>query len=255
MQLNLKRPLVVFDLETTGISISTDRIVEIACIKVHVNGEEELKVMKINPGIPIPPESTAIHGISDADVADAPTFSQVAKELGEFMKGCDFAGFNSNKFDFPLLVEEFLRAGVDFDVENRRFIDAQRIYHTMEPRNLSAAYKFYCNKSIENAHHAEDDTKATLEVLKAQINHYQELQNDIEFLHQFSGQTKNVDLAGRMVYNKDGKEVFNFGKHRNKLVEEVLETDRGYYQWMLDGDFSLDTKRRLTQIKLRSRFK
>jgi DNA polymerase-3 subunit epsilon len=255
MQLNLKRPLVVFDLETTGISISTDRIVEIACIKVHVNGEEELKVMKINPGIPIPPESTAIHGISDADVADAPTFSQVAKELGEFMKGCDFAGFNSNKFDFPLLVEEFLRAGVDFDVENRKFIDAQRIYHTMEPRNLSAAYKFYCNKTIENAHHAEDDTKATLEVLKAQINHYQELQNDIEFLHQFSGQTKNVDLAGRMVYNKDGKEVFNFGKHRNKLVEEVLETDRGYYQWMLDGDFSLDTKRRLTQIKLRGRFK
>jgi DNA polymerase-3 subunit epsilon len=255
MQLNLKRPLVVFDLETTGISISTDRIVEIACIKVHVNGEEELKVMKINPVIPIPPESTAIHGISDADVADAPTFSQVAKELGEFMKGCDFAGFNSNKFDFPLLVEEFLRAGIDFDVENRRFIDAQRIYHTMEPRNLSAAYKFYCNKTIENAHHAEDDTKATLEVLKAQINHYQELQNDIEFLHQFSGQTKNVDLAGRMVYNKDGKEVFNFGKHRNKLVEEVLETDRGYYQWILDGDFSLDTKRRLTQIKLRGRFK
>ncbi len=255
MQLNLKRPLVVFDLETTGISISTDRIVEIACIKVHVNGEEELKVMKINPGIPIPPESTAIHGISDADVADAPTFSQVAKELGEFMKGCDFAGFNSNKFDFPLLVEEFLRAGVDFDVENRRFIDAQRIYHTMEPRNLSAAYKFYCNKTIENAHHAEDDTIATLEVLKAQINHYQELQNDIEFLHQFSGQTKNVDLAGRMVFNKEGKEVFNFGKHRNKLVEEVLETDKGYYQWMLDGDFSLDTKRRLTQIKLRGRFK
>jgi DNA polymerase-3 subunit epsilon len=255
MQLNLKRPLVVFDLETTGISISTDRIVEIACIKVHVNGEEELKVMKINPGIPIPPDSTAIHGISDADVADAPTFNQVAKELSEFMKGCDFAGFNSNKFDFPLLVEEFLRAGIDFDVENRRFIDAQRIYHTMEPRNLSAAYKFYCNKTIENAHHAEDDTKATLEVLKAQINHYQELQNDMEFLHQFSGQTKNVDLAGRMVFNKEGKEVFNFGKHRNKLVEEVLETDRGYYQWILDGDFSLDTKRRLTQIKLRARFK
>ncbi len=254
MQLNLKKPLVVFDLETTGISISNDRIVEIACIKVHIDGSEETKLIKINPGIPIPPESTAIHGISDADVANAPKFNEVAKELADFMKGCDFAGFNSNKFDFPLLVEEFLRAGVDFDVENRKFIDAQRIYHTMEPRNLGAAYKFYCNKTIENAHHAMDDTRATLEVLMAQINHYENLKNDIDHLHVMSGQTRNVDLAGRMQYNEEGKEVFNFGKHKGKLVEQVLKNDHGYYQWMMDGDFSLDTKRRLTQIKLRSKF-
>lgn len=254
MQLNLKRPLVVFDLETTGISISTDRIVEIAMIKIHPDGREELKVMKINPGMPIPPESTAIHGISDADVADAPRFEEVAKELAEFMKNADFAGFNSNKFDFPLLVEEYLRAGVDFDAENRKFIDAQRIFHVMEPRNLSAAYKFYCDKSLENAHSAEADTRATLDVLKSQIERYEQLKNDVDFLHSFSGQSKNVDLAGRMVFNEQGKEVFNFGKHRGKLVEQVLKQDQGYYQWMMDGDFSRDTKRRLTQIKLRTKF-
>lgn len=254
MELNLKRPLVVFDLETTGISISTDRIVEIALIKIHPDGKEESRVMKINPGMPIPPESTAIHGISDADVANAPKFEEVARELAEFMKNCDFAGFNSNKFDFPLLVEEYLRAGIDFDVENRKFIDAQRIFHVMEPRNLAAAYKFYCDKSLENAHSAEADTRATLEVLKAQIDKYEQLKNDVDYLHSFSGQSKNVDLAGRMVYNDQGKEVFNFGKHRGKLVEQVLRQDQGYYQWMMDGDFSRDTKRRLTQIKLRSKF-
>ncbi|GAB1447983.1 3'-5' exonuclease [Bacteroidota bacterium] len=254
MELNLKRPLLVFDLETTGISISTDRIVEIALIKIHPDGKEESRVMKINPGMPIPPESTAIHGISDADVANAPKFEEVARELAEFMKNCDFAGFNSNKFDFPLLVEEYLRAGIDFDVENRKFIDAQRIFHVMEPRNLAAAYKFYCDKSLENAHSAEADTRATLEVLKAQIDKYEQLKNDVDYLHSFSGQSKNVDLAGRMVYNDQGKEVFNFGKHRGKLVEQVLKQDQGYYQWMMDGDFSRDTKRRLTQIKLRSKF-
>ncbi|MCA0426281.1 MAG: 3'-5' exonuclease [Bacteroidetes bacterium] len=254
MELNLKRPLVVFDLETTGISISTDRIVEIALIKIHPDGKEESRVMKINPGMPIPPESTAIHGISDADVANAPKFEEVARELAEFMKNCDFAGFNSNKFDFPLLVEEYLRAGIDFDVENRKFIDAQRIFHVMEPRNLAAAYKFYCDKSLENAHSAEADTRATLEVLKAQIDKYEQLKNDVDYLHSFSGQSKNVDLAGRMVYNEQGKEVFNFGKHRGKLVEQVLKQDQGYYQWMMDGDFSRDTKRRLTQIKLRTKF-
>lgn len=245
---------MVFDLETTGISISTDRIVEIALIKIHPDGKEESRVMKINPGMPIPPESTAIHGISDADVANAPKFEEVARELAEFMKNCDFAGFNSNKFDFPLLVEEYLRAGIDFDVENRKFIDAQRIFHVMEPRNLAAAYKFYCDKSLENAHSAEADTRATLEVLKAQIDKYEQLKNDVDYLHSFSGQSKNVDLAGRMVYNDQGKEVFNFGKHRGKLVEQVLRQDQGYYQWMMDGDFSRDTKRRLTQIKLRSKF-
>lgn len=254
MELNLKRPLVVFDLETTGISISTDRIVEIALIKIHPDGKEESRVMKINPGMPIPPESTAIHGISDADVANSPKFEEVARELAEFMKNCDFAGFNSNKFDFPLLVEEYLRAGIDFDVENRKFIDAQRIFHVMEPRNLSAAYKFYCDKSLENAHSAESDTRATLEVLKAQIDKYDQLKNDVDYLHAFSGQSKNVDLAGRMVFNEQGKEVFNFGKHRGKLVEQVLKQDQGYYQWMMDGDFSRDTKRRLTQIKLRTKF-
>ncbi|MDP1727901.1 MAG: 3'-5' exonuclease [Bacteroidota bacterium] len=253
-KLNLKRPLIVFDLETTGISISNDRVVEIACIKIFPDGTEEVRVERVNPQIPIPPEVTAIHGISDADVADKPTFAMLAKDLSVFMKGCDFAGFNSNKFDFPMLVEEFLRAGVEFDAENRKFVDAQRIFHTMEPRNLNAAYKFYCNKPLENAHSAEADTRATYEVLKAQIQHYPELENNLDFLCKFSGQNNNVDLAGRMVFNAAGKEVFNFGKHRGKLVEDILKTDTGYYKWMLDGDFSLDTKRRLTLIKLRSKF-
>lgn len=251
MKLNLKRPLIVFDLETTGVSVATDRIVEMSYIKVLPSGEEHTTTMRINPGIPIPLESSLIHGIYDADIADAPSFKEKAKELAEDFKGCDFAGFNSNKFDFPLLVEEFLRAGVDFDVENRKFIDAQRIFHMMEQRTLKAAYKFYCNKELLNAHSAEADTQATLEVLKAQIDHYEELENDMDFLHNFTQQSRNVDLAGRIVLNEDGKEVFNFGKHKGKTVDFVFKTEPSYYQWMMDGDFALDTKRRLTQLKLR----
>lgn len=250
MKLHLKRPLVVFDLETTGTSVNLDRIVEFSFIKVMPEGTETIKTLRFNPGIPIPLEVSLIHGIYDDDVKEAPLFKIKAKELAEEFMGCDFAGFNSNKFDFPLLVEEFLRAGVEFDVENRRFVDAQRIFHMMEQRTLTAAYKFYCNKELINAHSAEADTVATLEVLKAQIERYENLENDVEFLHNFTKQDKNLDLAGRIIYNKDGIPVFNFGKHKGKLVQEVFKTDFGYYDWMMNGDFAEDTKRRLTQIKL-----
>jgi len=251
MKLNLKRPLIVFDLETTGTSVNNDRIVEFCYIKVMPDGSEHVKTMRFNPGIPIPHEVSLIHGIYDEDVKDAPLFKAKAKELAEEFKGCDFAGFNSNKFDFPLLVEEFLRAGVEFDVENRKFVDAQRIFHMMEQRTLTAAYKFYCNKSLENAHSAEADTLATLEVLKAQLTHYSQLENDIDFLHNFTKQDKNVDLAGRMIYNDAGQPLFNFGRHKGKLVDDVFKTDYGYYDWMMNGDFPEDTKRRLTQLKLK----
>jgi DNA polymerase-3 subunit epsilon len=250
MKLHLKRPLVVFDLETTGTSVNLDRIVEFSFIKVMPEGTETIKTLRFNPGIPIPLEVSLIHGIYDDDVKEAPMFKIKAKELAEEFMGCDFAGFNSNKFDFPLLVEEFLRAGVEFDVENRKFVDAQRIFHMMEQRTLTAAYKFYCNKELINAHSAEADTIATLEVLKAQIERYESLENDVEFLHNFTKQDKNVDLAGRIIYNKDGIPVFNFGKHKGKVVQEVFKTDFGYYDWMMNGDFAEDTKRRLTKIKL-----
>ncbi|MEI6508217.1 MAG: 3'-5' exonuclease [Bacteroidota bacterium] len=252
MQLNLKRPLIVFDLETTGISISKDRIVELCYIKVFPDGKEDTFTMRFNPGIPIPAEVSLIHGIYDKDVENEPKFAEKAKDLSERFQGCDFAGFNSNKFDFPMLVEEFLRAGVDFDVENRKFVDAQRIFHTKEQRNLVAAYQFYCNKELINAHSAEADTKATLEVLKAQIERYEDLQNDIETLHKISGQTNNFDLSGRMIYDAKGNVVFNFGKHKGKSVDEVFRIEPSYYQWMMDNDFALDTKRRLTQIKLKN---
>lgn len=251
MQLNLKRPLVVFDLETTGINISNDRIVEICTIKVFPDGTEEVKTQRFNPQIPIPKEVTAIHGITNEDVKDEPIFADKARELNEYLMGCDFAGFNSNKFDFPMLVEEFLRAKVDFDPEDRKFIDVQRIFHVMEQRNLVAAYKFYCDKVLEKAHSAEADTSATLEVLKAQLQRYDNLKNDIEFLHSFSGQTNFVDLAGRMIYDAKGREVFNFGKHKGKSVSDVLKAEPAYYEWIMQNDFPLDTKRRLTQIRLR----
>jgi DNA polymerase-3 subunit epsilon len=250
MKLHLKRPLVVFDLETTGTSVNLDRIVEFSFIKVMPEGTETIKTLRFNPGIPIPLEVSLIHGIYDDDVKNAPLFKLKAKELAEEFMGCDFAGFNSNKFDFPLLVEEFLRAGVEFDVENRKFVDAQRIFHMMEQRTLTAAYKFYCNKELINAHSAEADTIATLEVLKAQIERYENLENDVDFLHNFTKQDKNVDLAGRIIYNIDGIPIFNFGKHKGKLVQDVFKTDFGYYDWMMNGDFAEVTKRRLTQIKL-----
>lgn len=251
MQLNLKNPLVFFDLETTGIDIVKDRIVEISFMKVSPNGKEESKTRRINPGMPIPPESTAIHGISDEDVKDCPTFKEIAKSLATQIEGCDLAGYNSNRFDIPLLVEEFLRADVEIDLNKRKFIDVQTIFHKMEQRTLAAAYKFYCDKTLDNAHTAEADTMATYEVLKSQLDRYPELENDVNFLSKYSSFTNNVDFAGRMVYNDKGEEVINFGKYKGRLVADVLETDPGYYGWIMNGDFPLNTKRILTEIKLR----
>ena len=250
MNVQLTRPLVVFDLETTGINTQKDRIIEISMLKVFPNGDEELRTYRVNPTIPIPKDSSAIHGIFDQDVADKPTFKQLAKEIEHFLELCDFAGFNSNKFDFPLLVEEFYRAEIDFEIDNRKFIDVQRIFHTMEPRNLSAAYKFYCDRNLENAHSAEADTIATWNILKAQIDRYDSLPNDVKGLHEHSGQSRNVDLAGRFVYDNNKVPVFNFGKHRGKPIEWVLEKEPSYYKWMMDGDFPLQTKRVLTKIRL-----
>lgn len=251
MFIELLRPLVFFDLETTGINTTTDRIVEIYLIKVMPNGEEEHRRDLINPGIPIPPQSSAIHGIYDKDVEGKPGFADIARELVVFLENCDFAGFNSNRFDFPMLVEEFLRYGIDFDIENRKFIDVQRIYHVMEPRNLAAAFRFYCNQELENAHSAESDTKATYEILKSQLAKYQQLQPSIDYLHQFSGQSNLVDLAGRIVRNEKGEEVFNFGKHKGKTVKEVFRSEPSYYDWMMKGDFAQQTKNVLTRLRLR----
>ena len=251
MQLNLKNPLVFFDLETTGVNIVKDRIIEISFVKVCPNGQEICKTRRINPGMPIPPESTAIHGITDEDVKDCPTFKEIAKSLAAQIKGCDLAGYNSNRFDIPLLAEEFIRAGVDIDLNKRKFVDVQTIYHKMEQRTLAAAYKFYCNKDLNNAHTAEADTMATYEVLKAQLDRYPELQNDIDFLSKYSSYNNNVDFAGRMIYNDKGEEVFNFGKYKGQLVTDVLRRDPNYYEWIINGDFALNTKKILTEIKLR----
>ena len=252
MRLNLKNPLVFFDLETTGIDITKDRIVEISYVKVFPNGKEESKTMRINPERPIPPESTSIHGITDDDVKDCPTFKAVAKTLAAQIEGCDLAGYNSNRFDIPLLAEEFLRADVNIDLNRRKFVDVQTIFHKMEQRTLSAAYKFYCNKTLENAHTAAADTMATYEVLQAQLDRYPELQNDIAFLSDFSSYNNNVDFAGRMIYNDKKEEVFNFGKFKGRLVEDVLKNEPGYYAWMMNSDFPLNTKQKLTEIKLRN---
>jgi DNA polymerase III subunit epsilon len=251
MDLNLKRPLVFFDLETTGISTSTDRIIELCLIKVYPDGKEETLNHRVNPGIPIPADSSAIHGIFDADVADKPSFKELAHELNRFLDNCDFAGFNSNRFDFPMLVEEFFRAEVEFEVENRKFIDVQRIFHVMEPRNLAAAYRFYCNMELENAHSAEADTRATLNVFKAQLKKYDQLEKDIDALHKVSGQSNLVDLAGRIVLNDKSQEVFNFGKHKGKLVAEVFKREPTYYDWMMNGDFPRQTKQVITRLRLK----
>lgn len=254
MKLNLKRPLIFFDLETTGTNINNDHIIEICYLKIYPNGNEESKTMRINPGIHIPETSSAIHGIYDADVADCPKFKEVAKNIAKDFEGADIAGFNSNRFDVPLLVEEFLRAGIDIDLSKRRFIDVQVIYHKLEQRTLSAAYKFYCGKNLEEAHTAEADTRATYEVLKAQLDRYPEiLENDINFLSEYSTFSKNADFAGRIVYDDNGVEVFNFGKYKGMPVTEVFQRDPGYYGWILNGDFTLNTKDVLTKIKLRQR--
>lgn len=251
MKLNLKKPIIFFDLETTGVNITRDRIIEISYHKVYPNGREETKTMKINPGMPVPPESTAVHGITNEDLADCPTFREVAKEIARDFEGCDIAGYNSNRFDVPLLGEEFLRADVDIDLMRHKAVDVQVIFHKMEQRTLSAAYQFYCNKDLTDAHSAEADTLATYEILEAQLDKYPSLENNIEFLSAFTTQNKNVDYAGRFVYNDKGKETVNFGKHKGKTIEEVLTTDPGYYGWIMQSDFPLQTKKVLTAIKLK----
>ncbi|HCC51171.1 MAG TPA: DNA polymerase III subunit epsilon [Porphyromonadaceae bacterium] len=251
MQLNLKNPLVFFDLETTGINITNDRVVEISYLKVKPDGSEESRTRRVNPQIPIPEQATAIHGITDEDVKDCPTFKEIAKSLAAQIEGCDLAGFNSNRFDIPMLAEEFLRAGVDIDLNRRKFIDVQTIFHKMEQRNLVAAYKFYCGKELMDAHSAESDTRATYEVLMSQLDRYPELENDVDALSKFSSFNQNVDFAGRMIYNENGEEVINFGKYKGSLVKNVLKKDQGYYGWIMQGDFPLNTKQKLTEIRLR----
>ena len=253
MELNLKRPIVFFDLETTGVDTAKDRIVEISMVKVMPNGEEIVRTRLINPQMHIPEDATAIHGITDEDVKDAPTFAQIAKSLSQFIEGCDFGGFNSNRFDLPMLVEEFLRAGVDVDFRRRKFIDVQNIFHKMEQRTLVAAYRFYCDKELDNAHSAEADTRATYEVLKAQLDRYPELQNDVTALAEFSTRGEVVDYAGRIVYNDKGREVFNFGKYRGRSVSEVFQEEPSYYSWMMNGDFPLYTKKIITEIRFRDK--
>jgi len=252
MQLNLSKPICFFDLETTGINISKDRIVEIAILKVYPDGKEENKTWRVNPEMPIPKEVTEIHGISDADVADKPTFKELSKEVYAMIKDSDLGGFNSNRFDIPLLAEELLRADVDFDMKGRVSVDVQTIYHKMEQRTLSAAYKFYCEKNLEDAHSAEADTNATYQVLKKQLEKYDGLENDIKFLSDFSSRRKFADFAGFIGYNKEGEECFSFGKHKNKRVVDVLNNEPGYFGWLLNADFPLYTKKVLTAIKLRA---
>lgn len=250
MQLSLHKPLAFFDLETTGTHYIRDRIIEISILKVMPDQSTHLRTWLVNPGIPIPPEVSKIHGITDEKVADKPHFKDVAGEINHFIGNADLAGYNSNKFDIPMLAEEMLRAGIDFDLSKRRFVDVQNIFHRMEPRNLAAAYRFYCNRELENAHSAEADVTATFEILKAQLQRYQELQNDIGFLSQFSTKNQNADLAGFIIYNADGKETFNFGKYKGQTLEEVFERDPGYYSWILNAEFPLYTKKVLTAYRL-----
>ncbi len=251
MQLKLKNPIIFFDLETTGIDISRDRIVEISLVKILVNGDKEVKTRRVNPEMPIPAEASAIHGIYDDDVKDCPAFRAIAKSLANYMEGSDLGGFNSNKFDIPLLVEEFIRAGVDVDFKKRRFVDVQNIFHMKERRTLEAAYKFYCDKELENAHSAEADVLATHEVLEAQLDRYTDLENDIQFLSDFSARDNCADYAGRILFDDKGVEVFSFGKHKGRSVAEVFEKEPSYYNWMMDGDFPGYTKKVITEIRLR----
>ncbi len=265
MELKLKRPIAFLDLETTGIKVASDRIVEISIVKIHPDGKKEIKTRRVNPEMHIPEETSAIHGIFDEDVKDEPTFRQLAKGLYQFLNNCDLAGYNSNRFDIPLLVEEFLRADIDFDIENRKCIDVQNIFHKMEQRTLVAAYKYYCGKDLENAHSAEADTLATYEVLKAQLDRYEGVEfkdksgqvsvpivNDINALAEFSEVNKSADLIGFIIYNDQGEEIINFGKHKGKLVSEVFSKESSYYDWMMKGDFPLSTKKVITKLKLKS---
>ncbi|MDE6310793.1 MAG: 3'-5' exonuclease [Muribaculaceae bacterium] len=248
MRLKLTRPIVFFDLETTGTNITHDRIVEISLIKVMPDGSEIEKTRRINPEMPIPAEATAVHHITDEDVANEPTFRQIAASLAELIRGCDIAGFNSNRFDIPLLDQEFQRAKIAFDISEANFIDVQTIYHKKEPRTLVAAYRYYCDRDLTEAHSANADTRATLEVLKAQLEKYDDLPDTVEELSEFASANRNVDLAGRLIYDDQHREVINFGKYKGKLAEEVLAKDRGYYGWILGGDFPQNTKNAFTRI-------
>lgn len=252
MNLNLKKSIAFIDLETTGINVTTDRIVELSVLKISPNGKEEWMTTRVNPEIPIPPKTTAIHGITDADVANSPSFKEVGKTLALFLEGCDLAGYNAIKFDIPVLAEEFLRVNIDFNFKKRRYVDVQVIFHKKEQRTLSAAYLFYCKKELEGAHGSKADTAATFEVLKSQLDRYNDLENDIEKLADFSSFNSNVDFAGRIILDENGVEVFNFGKHKGKSVETVFSKEPAYYSWMMNGEFPLYTKKVLTEIKLRS---
>lgn len=251
MELKLHRPICFFDLETTGIDVARDRIVEIAILKVFPNGNKESKTWLVNPERPIPPQATAIHGITDEKVANEPTFKELAPHIYTMIKDSDLAGFNSDRFDIPLLAEELLRAGVDFEMGNKVSVDVQTIFHKKEERTLSAAYRFYCDKNLDNAHSAEADTLATYEILKAQLERYSDLENDIRELSVYTTRKKTVDFAGFIALNDKGEEVFTFGKHKGALVEEILEKEPGYYGWIQNADFPLYTKKVLTGIKLR----
>ena len=265
MQLNLKRPLAIFDLETTGLNITNDRIIEISILRVEPNGTEVMKTWRLNPQIPIPEESVQFHGITDADVATSPIFKAVAKDILAFIKNCDLAGYNALKFDIPMLTEAFLRDGIDFDLKNRNLVDVQNIFMKMEPRTLKGAYRFFCGRELEDAHNAEADTNATYEVLKAMIDRYKDADyedntgtkskpvvNDMEALHEFSSHHRNADLAGQIIFDDEDIEVFNFGKHRGKRVEDVFRAEPSYYDWMMKGDFPLYTKKLITAIQFRN---
>ncbi|MDE5799660.1 MAG: 3'-5' exonuclease [Paramuribaculum sp.] len=251
MKLNLTRPIVFFDLETTGTNITSDRIVEISILKIWPDGTELERTRRVNPGMPIPAEATAVHHITDEDVAGEPSFSQIAKSLAQIFTDCDIAGFNSNRFDVPLLIEEFHRAGIALNLSGIRFVDVQTIFHKKEQRTLTAAYRFYCDKDLEDAHSASADTRATYEVLMAQLDRYPDLVNDVATLSEYSSHTRNVDFAGRLIYDDNGVEIINFGKYKGKVAEDVLRKDQGYYSWIMQGDFARNTKDAFTRINLR----
>lgn len=254
MNLQLSKPIAFIDLETTGISITNDRIIEIAIVKIAADGTRLVKRKLINPGMAIPAGSTAVHGITDEMVKDAPSFKQVANECKQFMDHCDIGGYNSNRFDIPMLIEEFLRAGIEFSTEGRKFVDVQKIFHKMEERTLSAAYKFYCQKILEGAHSAEADAQATYEILEAQVTRYPQMGATVDSIVQFTGEDEMVDFARRFI-KENGIEIFNFGKHKGKTVEKVLKEEPQYYDWMMKGDFAMNTKQKLTEILNRTLLK
>lgn len=263
MQLNLKRPIAFFDIESTGLNVSKDRIVELSILRIETNNNRISKTWVVNPDYPISEEAASVHGFTNESVKDKPTFKQYAKEISKFLANCDLAGYNSNKFDIPMLVEEFLRVDVDFEINNRKLIDVQTIFMKMEQRTLKAAVKFFLNKDLENAHSAEADVLGTFEVLEAQLDKYADVEftdkegsvskpvvNDMEALAKFSTHHRNADLMGQIIFNKDGVETFNFGKNRGRTVAEVFLNEPSYYNWMMNADFPLYTKKILTRIKL-----